>query len=114
MYIEQDKSILEFWPYLRSRVERVVCILGLAMEAILRVCHISIKQAGGNNDKSLNIFKPLYNINLSDIPDVEELITWMHHDKKVDKNEIRLILLHINRPYVHTVMKESSFLVGRI
>ena len=64
---------------------------------------------GGNIDSDLlSIFKPLYNINLSDIPDVKELITWMHHDKKVDKNEIRLILLHtLSEPYVHTVLDKN-------
>lgn len=64
---------------------------------------------GSNIDIDLlSIFKPLYNINLSRIPDVEALITWMHHDKKVDKNEIRLILLHnLCKPYVHTVLDKN-------
>ncbi|MGB0346102.1 MAG: 3-dehydroquinate synthase [Balneolaceae bacterium] len=56
----------------------------------------------------LNTFKSLYDIDLSNLPDIETLIKWMHHDKKVDQNEIRLILLKdLGNPFIQTVQDEE-------
>ncbi len=56
----------------------------------------------------LNAFKSLYDINLTNLPEVENLVEWMHSDKKVDKNEIRLILLNkLSDPFIHTVEDET-------
>ena len=64
---------------------------------------------GNNLDvESLNAFKSLYDIDLSEMDDINQLIKWMHNDKKVDNSEVRLVLLNeLGKPFIHTVQNEE-------
>lgn len=56
----------------------------------------------------LDAFKPLYNIDLSNLPEIETLIEWMHHDKKIDQNNIHLILLKkLSDPIIYKVEDDT-------
>jgi 3-dehydroquinate synthase len=60
------------------------------------------------NVERLNAFKSLYDIDLSGLNSTDELVKWMYNDKKVDRSEIRLVLLNeLGDPFIHTVQDED-------
>lgn len=56
------------------------------------------------SEELLDHFFDLYKLNISDLPPVQTLIEWMSYDKKVNNEQVRLVLLEeIGKPFVHVV-----------